>query len=125
MTSSIEFKAGDTFSYSTSIPAEYLNLATNWSARAWVSDAGSQDRPIPKVDSLVCSLTAPVISGDPYALVISRSAALTDLWPRPSEVEEYRPLICDIELYDDSAEPIVHSTSSFIINIVFDPTRPA
>lgn len=125
MTDTVEFKAGDTFSYATEISASILDLGVTWSARAWVSDMGSKDRPYPKVDDLVCTLTAPVVSGDPYALLLFRSAADTGLWPRPTDTDDARELLLDVEFYDNSTVPVVHSTTNIVISIIFDPTRPA
>jgi hypothetical protein len=120
----VEFKAGDTFSYSASIPASLLNLATVWDARSSVCDMDAGTRPYPVIDTLVCTLTAPVISGDPYALLLYRSATDTNVWPRPSDINLPRRLLVDVELFDDSVDSVVHSTASFIIEVSFDPTRP-
>lgn len=125
MTDSVDFKAGDTFSYAAEISASVLDLSMTWGARAWVRDMGSRDRPHPKIDELVCTLTAPVVSGDPYALLLYRASTDTDSWPRPADANDVHQLIVDVELYDDSTVPVVHSTSNFIINVIFDPTRSA
>jgi hypothetical protein len=127
MTERIAFKAGDTFSYAAEIPESYLDTDKTWAARAWVRDVGSWRGVPPQIDTLTCVLTPPALPGDPYALVLSKNggATGTGLWPRPDRPGETRELLCDIELYDNSSPVVVHSTSSFYIDIEFDPTRPA
>ena len=126
-TQSVEFKAGDTFSYTAEIPQAWLNISTNWNARAWVRDSDASETPPPVIDTLTCTMQEPVVSGDPFALTIFKAggATGTGLWPRPESHRKKRRLIVDIEIYDDSLPSVVRSTSTFFIDVQFDPTRPA
>lgn len=127
MTDSITFKAGDTFSFGAEIAQAYLDINKTWGARAWVRDLESETRPPTKIDELTCTLTAPTVPADPYALLLFKDggASGTGLWPRPTDPRKTRKLLVDVEFYDNSATSVVHSTSSFYILIEFDPTRPA
>ena len=126
MPDSVPFKAGDTFDYAAEIDAAYLSSLQTWSARAWVRDMAAGVFPPSVVDTLDCTMTAPVVSGDPYVLRIRKDggATGTGLWPRPDDPRKTRRLVCDVEIYDNSAPPIIRSTTNFYIDIEFDPTRP-
>lgn len=119
----IPFKAGDTFNFVGSIPYLALPQGATWAARCWIKNPSSKTRPLPQVDYITATLSAPATSGDDWGITLYRSSTATNLWPRPRDHRETLELVADIEIYDTTSPPVVLTTSSFIIEIEFDPTR--
>ena len=122
---SIDFKAGDTFSFYFEIYPLYLDALETYAARARLIDVDSQDSPPPVIATLTCTVTAPVVSGDNYVVLLEKDASDTEGWPRPANPRSKRRLMIDCELYTDADPEIVHSTTNAFILIPYDPTRPA
>lgn len=124
MIQSVDFKAGDTFSFYFEVDALYLDAAATYGARASIIDIDSDLSPPPVLTELTCTVTAPVISGDSYVVLLEAGAVATELWPRPVNPRAKRRLLIDCELYSDDDPAIVLSTTNAFIMIPYDPTRP-
>lgn len=122
---SITHKAGDTFSYYFEVDSTYLDTAATWSARAWIRDLESATVPTPVIATLTCTVTAPVVSGDDYVVLLEQDASDTEDWPRPTNPRRERRFLLDCELYSNDDPSIVQSIESVYVMVPYDPTRPA